>query len=113
MSMKTSTQKAGSDDSKAASRRTRFRNAQPASYLRTMMSIVADRGVDPAEVLSGSGLTMGLLEAPETRISASEAAAVMLRAIELTGDHGLGIEFGLGAMPPAHGYVGYAAMSCA
>ena len=99
--------------SHAEQRRARIRNAQPAGYLRTMMSIAADRGADPAAVLSGSGLTMALLEAPEMRISAREAAAIMARAIELTGDEGLGLEFGLRMTPPVHGNVGYAAMSCA
>lgn len=99
-------------ESAAETRRRRFRNSQPAAYLRTMIEIVRERGIDPSEVLKGSKLTLALLETPELRITAQESLGVMLRAVQLTGDRGLGLEFGLRSMPTAHGYVGYAAMSC-
>lgn len=94
-------------------RRQRIRNSEPAAYLRTMLDIAAERGVAPEAILSGSRLTLALLETPDFRVTAQERAAAMMRAVQLTGDHGLGLEFGLRTTPTAHGYVGYAAMSCA
>jgi AraC-like DNA-binding protein len=96
----------------AEKRRARLRNTEPAAYLRTMLEIAAERGINPTEILKGSRLTPALLETPELRVTASERAGAMLRAVQLTGDHGLGLEFGLRTTPTAHGYVGYAAMSC-
>ena len=97
----------------ADKRRAKLRNSEPAAYLRTMIEIVAERGIDPAEILKGSRLTLALLETPDLRVSAQERAGAMIRAVQLTGDRGLGLEFGLRTTPIAHGYVGYAAMSCA
>jgi AraC-like DNA-binding protein len=97
----------------ADKRRAKLRNSEPAAYLHTMLDLAAERGVDPAEILRGSRLTLALLETPELRVTAQERAGAMARAIQLTGDRGLGLEFGLRTTPTAHGYVGYAAMSCA
>ncbi|HEY1076473.1 MAG TPA: AraC family transcriptional regulator [Fontimonas sp.] len=97
----------------AEARRQRIRNAEPAAYLRTMLGIAAERGIAPEQVLEGSRLTLALLETPDFRVTAPERAAAMMRVIALSGDRGFGLEFGLRTTPTAHGYVGYAAMSCA
>ncbi|MDP9139854.1 MAG: AraC family transcriptional regulator [Pseudomonadota bacterium] len=96
----------------AEARRQRIRNSEPAAYLRTMLGIAAERGISADDVLKGSRLTLAMLETPDFRVTAPERAAVMMRVIQLTGDRGLGLEFGLRTTPTAHGYVGYAAMSC-
>lgn len=102
-----------SKNNSADKRRAKLRNSEPAAYLRTMLEIVAERGIDPGELLKGSRLTLPLLETPDLRVTAQERAGAMIRAVQLTGDRGLGLEFGLRTTPIAHGYVGYAAMSCA
>ena len=89
-----------------------LRNSLPAAYLRKMLELAAERGVDPGELLAGSRLTLELLDNPNVRVMARDAAFVMRRAVELSGDAGLGMEFGLRTIPNAHGYLGYAAMSC-
>ncbi|MGO1070724.1 AraC family transcriptional regulator [Lysobacter sp. CA199] len=89
-----------------------LRNSLPAAYLRKMLELAAERGVDPAELLVGSRLTLELLDNPNLRVMARDAAYVMRRTVELSGDEGLGMEFGLRTIPNAHGYLGYAAMSC-
>ncbi|MGH8082690.1 MAG: AraC family transcriptional regulator [Lysobacter sp.] len=89
-----------------------LRNSLPAAYLRTMLDLAAERGLDPAEVLAGSRLSLELLDNPNLRVMARDASYVMRRAVELSGDEGLGMEFGLRTIPNAHGYLGYAAMSC-
>lgn len=89
-----------------------LRNSLPAAYLRKMLELAAERGVDPAELLAGSRLTLELLDNPNLRVMARDAACVMRRAVALSGDDGLGMEFGLRTIPNAHGYLGFAAMSC-
>lgn len=96
----------------ADKRRTKLRNSIPAAYLKTMIEIAAERGVAPEQMLKGTRITPALLDTPDLRISASEAAHVMFNAVRLTGDRGFGLEFGLRTTPTAHGYVGFAAMSC-
>lgn len=96
----------------AEKRRARIRNAVPVANLRMMLAIAADHGVSPEQVLAGSGLTLALLETPDLRITAVEAARVMSRLVELTHSRAIGVEFGLRTTPTAHGYLGYAAMAC-
>jgi AraC-like DNA-binding protein len=62
-------------------------------------------------VLAGTALTLADLDSAERRVAAGDAAAVLRNALALTGDHGLGLEWGLRTRPTAHGYVGFAAMS--
>lgn len=93
-------------------RRARLRNSLPTAYPRMVMEIAAEHGVEPERVLEGTRLTQALLDTPELRVSAKEASRVTFNALELTGDLGLGLEFGLRTRPTAHGYLGYAVMSC-
>lgn len=99
--------------SAADKRRARLRTTTTAGYLQTMIEIAGERGVSARQLLEGTHITPALLETPDMRVSASEAAHVMANAVRLTGFRGMGMEFGLRARPTAHGYVGYAAMSCA
>jgi AraC-like DNA-binding protein len=96
----------------AAGRRSALRNSLPAVYLRTMLDVAAERGIAPEDVLAGSRLTLELLDTPDLRVMARDAAQAMHRAEQLTGAGGFGIEFGLRTMPTAHGYLGYALMTC-
>lgn len=98
-----------SNTSSIASRR---KNALPAAYLRLVLEITTDRGIEPRKVLRGTRLRAAMLDAPDFRVAAAEAARIVFNAIELTGDPSLGLEFGLRTKPTTHGYLGYAAMSC-
>jgi AraC-like DNA-binding protein len=91
--------------------RPRLRNSLPASYPRQFVEIAAERGIAPERVLAGTALTLAALDSSDRRVSASDAAAVLRNALALTGDDGLGLEWGLRTRPTAHGYVGFAAMS--
>ncbi|AXQ30078.1 AraC family transcriptional regulator [Solimonas sp. K1W22B-7] len=93
--------------------RARIRNAAPGAYLRNVVEIAAETGgVSVDRILEGSRVTMAMLETPDLRVSAPDAARIVLRAFQLSSNRGLGYEFGLRAHPAAHGNVGYAAMSC-
>jgi len=75
------------------------------------VEIAAERGIAPERLLAGTALTMADLDSGDRRVAAADAAAVLRNALALTGDHGLGLEWGLRTRPTAHGYVGFAAMS--
>src|SRR5688572_12881326 len=105
--------KAESSSSAADKRRARLRTTTTTGYLNTMIEIAGEHGVTASALLAGTRITPALLETPDLRISNAEAAHVMANAVRLTGFRGIGMEFGLRARPTAHGYVGYAAMSCA
>lgn len=96
----------------ADARRRRVRSTQPAVYLKMMLDVVAEHGIDPREALRGSKLTMAQLETPNFRVASPEALGVMLCAMQLTGNKAMGYEFGLRSLPTSHGSLGYAAMSC-
>ncbi|AXQ30001.1 AraC family transcriptional regulator [Solimonas sp. K1W22B-7] len=85
----------------------------PVSYLRPLCEIVAERGIEPRRLVERTRLTVAQLDQPQLRMRADEAAAMLRRAMELTGDAGLGIELGLRMQPTLHGCLGYALLSCA
>jgi len=97
---------------RGAKRKAVPRNSLPAAYLRLVLEIAAERGIDPQQVLQGTRLGPDQLAAAESRVAAADAARAVANAMHLTGDEGLGLEMGLRTKPTAHGYLGYAAMSC-
>lgn len=101
------------EDSQQERQRARIRNAAPGAYLRNVVEIAAETGgVSTEQILQGSRVTMAMLETPDLRVAAPDAARIVIRAFQLSANRGLGYEFGLRAHPAAHGNVGYAAMSC-
>ena len=97
----------------AAKSRAVARNSLPGAYLRLVLEIAADRGIDAQRVLHGTRLDPAQLAVADGRVTSADAARVVANALHLTGDYGLGLEMGLRTKPTAHGYLGYAAMSCA
>ncbi len=94
------------------------RNSLPAAYLRLLLDIVAECGVDPTMALGGTRVSPIALnapdapDAPDARISARDAARIVINAARLSGHRSLGFEMGLRSQPTLHGYVGYAVLSC-
>lgn len=89
------------------------RTALPAAYPRLVLEILAERGIDPLRALAGTQLDPDRLGSPDTRIAARQAARLVRNAMDLTGDDGLGLEYGLRTRPTAHGPLGFAVMSSA
>lgn len=83
-----------------------------AAYPRLLLELAAERGIAPEQVLAGTRLTPTQLAAAEARVNSTDAARVAANAMRLTGERGLGLEFGLRTKPTAHGHLGYALMSC-
>lgn len=82
------------------------------AYLQLLVEILAERGIPAGRLLAGQPIAPQLLEQPEARVSAYQWTRLVIRGLELTGDPGLGYEYGLRMRPTAHGVVGYASMTC-
>lgn len=86
----------------------------PAIYAAQLVQLVTSRfGIDRRRLLEGTGLVDADYAAPDARIEALPMGALILRAIELTKEPGLGFYFGLHLKLSAHGAVGFAAMASA
>ena len=70
-------------------------------------------GVDRAALLEGTGLTLESLADPDATVPGSAMRAMVVRALELTGEPALGFYLGLYVKVSAHGAVGLAAMTSA
>lgn len=76
-----------------------------------MLEILRERGLDHAQAARDSGIAEHVLAKPDGRISLTQWTRLTLQALRLSGEEGLGIEYGLRLRPSAHGFLGYAAMT--
>lgn len=84
----------------------------PVSYVWLMLTLCAELGVARAPLLQGQDITDDTLNDPDGRVSLRPTYAELCRrALALTGEPGLGYEFGLRAALTSHGIVGYGLMS--
>lgn len=84
-----------------------------ASYLQLLVEIIGERGFTTDQLFRGLPVSQSLLDHADSRMSPVQWALAVNRAMNLTGDQGLGYECGLRMRPTVNGYLGYAAMSCA
>lgn len=84
----------------------------PVAYPQLVLEIVAERGLDPSRVLQAQGLSEDLLNNPTGYITPWQYTQITVCAAETMQDKGLGMEVGLRMRPTAHGFLGYALMSC-
>jgi AraC-like DNA-binding protein len=83
----------------------------PVAYALLMLEVLEERGVPRDEVLGACRLPAHLLERGDARLTATQWTRLCLDAIRLSGDEGLGYEYGLRLKPSAHGFLGFAAMT--
>lgn len=83
------------------------------AYLQLLVDILGERGIPARTLFKGFPMDPELLDQPQARLSPIHWTAIILRAMHLTNDQGLGIEHGLRMRPTVHGLPGYAAMSSA
>lgn len=84
-----------------------------AIYAAHLVGLVARWGVSRDELLAGTGISPASLEDLDGSVSGTAMTKLTLRAIELTGEPGLGFYQGLYVKLSAHGAVGLAAMTSA
>ncbi|MGH8455265.1 MAG: AraC family transcriptional regulator [Nevskiales bacterium] len=87
--------------------------AVPVVYALFALSVVAERGLGRDQLLAGTGISPAALENPEARLSVAQYGRLIEKALQLTGDPGLGYELGLRSQLTKHGFLGYGLMSCA
>ncbi|MDP2229135.1 MAG: AraC family transcriptional regulator ligand-binding domain-containing protein [Moraxellaceae bacterium] len=83
------------------------------AYLQLLVEILGERGISAPLLLEGMPLDPALLTQPQARMTPQQWTLLILRALALTGDAGLGYVYGLRMRPTLHGVLGYATMSCA
>ncbi|WP_323123509.1 AraC family transcriptional regulator [Burkholderia alba] len=83
----------------------------PVAYLRLLLQVFDERGIDARQARAGTGLRDDVLAEPDARVPPSQWARLVLNAIRLSGDEGLGFELGLRLRMSVHGFLGYAAMT--
>ncbi|MFT3923331.1 MAG: AraC family transcriptional regulator [Myxococcales bacterium] len=83
----------------------------PASHAMDLAKVVKLLGISEDRLFDGMGLSRPALQQPDARISLAVGERLVARAIELTGQPGLGIMLGFRMRVPAHGYLGFAAMT--
>jgi AraC-like DNA-binding protein len=82
-----------------------------AIYAAHLTSLVARWGVTPEQLLAGTGISPAALEDPDGTVAGEGMTRLILRALQLTGEPGLGYYQGLHVKLSAHGQVGLAAMT--
>jgi len=79
-------------------------------YLRLLAALLERRGLDPAELLAGSGLKPTLL-AQDEPVDLHSLQGLAQAAVQQSGSPWLGLDFGASVQALHHGPVGYAAMA--
>src|SRR2546423_5393580 len=83
----------------------------PPNILRALAGIAAEEGIGLGSLLAGSGLEESMLRSPALRVSYRQGAAVIQRALALTGDQHLGLRVGAAQHPTSWGVLGFALMA--
>lgn len=97
--------------SKAAKLVGLVRATVPVAYVQVGLELAADRGIDRERLLKGIEFAPGVLDRPDGRVPLAQCVRLVSRVARITGDRGLGYEFGLRNNLAAHGEVGYGLMS--
>jgi AraC-like DNA-binding protein len=80
-------------------------------YERLMLEILVERGAPRGEALQAAGIRPDEDARADGRFSLEQCVRLVLHALSVTGDAGLGYELGLRLIPSAHGVLGFAAMT--
>lgn len=79
----------------------------PVRYAELVLEVADARGADGEGLLDASGIAAELLGDPDARVPVSSMATLVRRAIDATGEPGLGYEIGLGSSLTSHGIMGF------
>lgn len=79
----------------------------PAAYGQLVLEVAARSGARREEVLQGLGIAPAVLEAVDGRVTLMQISLLMLRALKLSGNPGLGCEIGIDSSLTSHGFVGF------
>jgi AraC-like DNA-binding protein len=82
-----------------------------AIYLRLLLALLAQRGVDGDALLADAGLNRATLANDDAAVGVADLQALVSNALQRSGSPWLGLELGAAAQPFSHGAVGFAAIS--
>lgn len=80
--------------------------AIPAAYGQLVLAVAGRSGARREEVLQGLGISPTVLAAVEGRLTLMQISKLMVRALKLSGNPGLGCEIGIDSSLTSHGFVG-------
>lgn len=83
----------------------------PAVHTRHIVDLVKRWGVSAQDLLAPLGIDEATLDDPGARMPLPDVARIVQRAVELTGEQGLGFYLALEMRISWHGYLGFAAMT--
>lgn len=83
------------------------------SYAHVLLEITEAYGIENQTVLHNTGLVLAAMKHADAKMSANQWSKLVVNALQLTGNHRLGIEYGLKLRPTSHGALGFAFLSCA
>lgn len=83
----------------------------PGAYMRDIVDLAATWTVAPDALLAGLPITLAALQDPTTRVPLRVCEAIVRRAIAMTGQPALAVQFGLRMRASSHGFLGFAAMT--
>lgn len=84
----------------------------PTAYANIVLEIAKDQGFDAQQVLNNGALDPDLIEENPDYITPWEYVMLHISVAQLTGDQSIGMQLGLRMRPTAHGFLGYAILSC-
>ena len=88
------------------------RPAVPIAYPRLLVEILNDWGTDRETLRAGTGISPGIFESPENRLTPAQFLHLVLNAFYYGKNPALGYELGLRTPVTSHGFLGYGVMSC-
>ncbi|WP_323752163.1 AraC family transcriptional regulator [Marinobacter sp.] len=94
---------------------TSSQGAQPvmrAHYVDILCQLAEQKGVRRADLLVAAGIRNSQLSHPENLVTGNQFSKLCRQALDLTGDPGLGLEFGGQLKFTTHGAMSQAAISC-
>jgi AraC-like DNA-binding protein/lambda repressor-like predicted transcriptional regulator len=83
----------------------------PPNILRSLAVVATEKGLDLTSLFGPAGLDETTLASPALRVSYRQGAAVIRRALELTGDEHLGLRVGAAQHLTSMGLLGFALMA--
>ena len=84
----------------------------PSAYFQLLLDVVQERGIDVSELKRQSRIPAHISFKEDTRLSTRQWTRLIMGAIELAGDEGLGLAYGLQTTITTHGVMGFALLSC-
>src|SRR5262245_55858331 len=90
-----------------------LRPSIPSVYPAQLVLLAEHFGVARERLLADTGIERDVLERPDALIAPASSIALTRRALELTGEPGLGFYYGLQLKLSSHGSVGMLAMTSA